>query len=256
MSELKPSFELRASGDARCDIEPLHAGALRVVIADDQELVRSGFAAILNASDDIEVVGEAENGLEALARVRELEPDVVVMDIRMPVLDGLAATEKLRELAPDVRVLILTTFDLDEYVYRALKIGAAGFLLKDAEPGALADALRTIAADEALLDPAVTKRLIERFNEGQISEVEPGVGVSGEMSEYLKLLLDSLTPREHEILLLVARGLSNEEIASELYISVATAKTHVNRVMAKCNVHDRAALVVLAYESGLVRAGS
>lgn len=227
---------------------------IRVLVVDDQELVRSGFRTILGIQSDIAVVGEAANGIEAVDVARLSCPDVVLMDIRMPLLDGLGATEKLREVCPQARVLILTTFDLDEYVYRALKLGAAGFLLKDTDPDQLVEAVRVVARNDALLSPAVTRRLIERFSAGQLRE-------AGEVNDAARMgdghrLLDSLTSREREVWMLAARGLSNEEIATELYISVATAKTHVNRIMAKFDVHDRVALVVLAYENGIAPGGA
>jgi len=223
---------------------------IRVLIVDDQELVRAGFKVILNAQSDIAVMGEAADGVEAVDLAGILCPDVVLMDIRMPLMDGLEATEKLRLVCPQTRVLILTTFDLDEYVYRALRLGAAGFLLKDAEPRLLIDAVRTVVRDEALLSPAVTRRLIERFAAGQLGETG---GPGGDESRTVGAVpvMDALTPRELEVWRLVAQGLSNEEIAGELFISAATVKTHVNRIMAKLDVHDRAAVVVLAYEYGI-----
>jgi DNA-binding NarL/FixJ family response regulator len=224
---------------------------IRVFIVDDQELVRSGFRVILNAQADIAVMGEAANGIEAVNLVRELCPDVVLMDIRMPLVDGLEATEKLRTLCPESRVLILTTFDLDEYVYRALRAGAAGFLLKDADPQSLVSAVRVVAHDEALLSPAITRRLIERFSAGELTEQ----GSKEPVSAQARWLRAALTPREFEIWMLVARGLDNTALARRLYISKATAKTHVNRIMTKFDVHDRAQLVVLAYENGFIREG-
>jgi DNA-binding NarL/FixJ family response regulator len=215
---------------------------IRVLIADDQALVRGGFRLILEAQKDIQVVGEAANGHEAVEQARALEPDVVLMDIRMPELDGLEATRRLLSDGAAVRVLILTTFDLDEYVYDAMKAGASGFLLKDVRPEQLADAVRVVAAGEALLAPAITRRLIEQF----VSRPAPGSGVPPELSE--------LTERELEILKLIARGLSNHEIASALFISEATVKTHVTHVLAKLNLRDRVQAVVLAHESGLFQA--
>ncbi|MDR1412407.1 MAG: response regulator transcription factor [Actinomycetes bacterium] len=230
---------------------------IRVFVADDQELVRSGFRVILNAQPDIAVMGEAANGVEAINAVRELCPDVVLMDIRMPLVDGLEATEKIRTLCPQTHVLILTTFDLDEYVYRALRIGASGFLLKDADSAELIRAVRTVAADEALLSSSVTRRLIERFAAGEMAAVAgAGSGANGDegtLSDRARWLRDALTPREAEIWLLVAGGLSNEDIARKLFISRFTAKTHVNRIMSKLDAHDRAQLVVLAYENGFMR---
>jgi DNA-binding NarL/FixJ family response regulator len=217
---------------------------IRVLLADDQALVRAGFRSLLDAEADIEVAGEAANGQEALRLARELRPDVILMDIRMPVLDGLAAT---REFAADerltgIRVIILTTFDLDEYVFEALRIGASGFLVKDIEPADLVRGIRSVAAGEALLSPGVTRRLIEEFvARSPRSSVPADLGV--------------LTEREREVMTLVAAGLSNDEIAERLVVSPATAKTHVSRSMLKLGARDRAQLVVMAYESGLVAPG-
>jgi len=217
---------------------------IRVLLADDQVLVRAGFRALLDAEDGIEVVGEAGEGEEAVRLARGLAPDVVLMDIRMPGTDGLDAT---RQIAADerlggVRVVILTTFDLDEYVFEALRIGASGFLVKDTEPVELVQAVRAVARGDALLSPGVTRRLVAEF---ATRAKEPGPA-----SE-----LDRLTDREREVVALVAEGLSNEEIAERLIVSPATAKTHVSRAMVKLGARDRAQLVVLAYESGLVRPG-
>jgi DNA-binding NarL/FixJ family response regulator len=217
---------------------------IEVLLADDQALVRGGFRALLDAEDDIAVVGEAGNGREAVKLTREKKPDVVLMDIRMPELDGLAAT---REVAADsglsdVRIVILTTFELDEYVFEALRSGASGFLVKDTEPVDLLAAVRLVASGEALLSPSVTRRVIEEFA-SRAKEPPP----SGP--------LDELTEREREVMALVAGGLSNEEIAERLVVSPATAKTHVSRAMVKLAARDRAQLVVLAYEHGLVRPG-
>ena len=216
---------------------------IRVLIADDQALVRGGFRMILDAQKDIEVVGEASDGQEALTQARELEPDVVLMDIRMPELDGLEATRQLLSGDGAARVLMLTTFDLDEYVYEAMKAGASGFLLKDVRPEQLAEAVRVVAAGESLLAPAITQRLIAEF----VRRPPPGSGQPVELSE--------LTERELEVLKLIARGLSNGEIASALFVSEATVKTHVTHVLAKLKLRDRVQAVVLAYESGLVQAG-
>ncbi len=215
-----------------------------VLLADDQALVRGGFRALLDAEDDIAVVGEAGNGREAVALTREMKPDVVLMDIRMPDLDGLAAT---REVAADtrlagVRIVILTTFELDEYVFEALRSGASGFLVKDTEPVDLLAAVRLVASGEGLLSPSVTRRVIEEF--ASRAKEPPPAGP-----------LDELTEREREVMALVAGGLSNEEIAKQLVVSPATAKTHVSRAMVKLAARDRAQLVVLAYEHGLVRPG-
>jgi DNA-binding NarL/FixJ family response regulator len=215
---------------------------VRVVLADDQALVRAGFRVLLDTEDGFEVVGEAADGAAAVAAARATRPDVVVMDIRMPGVDGLAATREITS-DPDldgVRVLVLTTFDLDEYVFEALRSGAAGFLLKDTEPVELLRALTVVAAGEALLAPTVTKRLISEF----VSRPEhrrPSPNALGELTE-----------REREVLALVAGGMSNDEIAAHLVISPATARTHVSRIITKLHARDRAQLVVLAYESGLV----
>ena len=217
---------------------------IRVLIADDQALLRGGFRMILESQKDIEVVGEAADGQEALERARSLEPDVVLMDIRMPELDGLEATRRLVGTDGAPRVLILTTFDLDEYVYEAMKAGASGFLLKEVRPEQLADAVRVVAAGETLVAPAIMRRLVEEF----VRRRPPGSGTPEEVSE--------LTGRELEVLKLIARGLSNGEIASELFLSEATIKTHITHVLAKLGLRDRVQAVVLAYESGLVLPGS
>jgi DNA-binding NarL/FixJ family response regulator len=218
--------------------------SIRVLLADDQTLVRSGFRELLDRTEGIEVIGEASNGAEAIERARADRPDVVLMDIRMPVLDGLEATRAIaadRELA-DLRVIMLTTFDLDEYVFDALQAGASGFLLKDVEPSELRNAVRVVARGEALLSPSVTRRLISEF----VSRPSH--------ARQLPADLDELTEREGEVLALVAAGLTNHQIAERLVISPATAKTHVSRILLKLAARDRAQLVVIAYESGLVRA--
>jgi DNA-binding NarL/FixJ family response regulator len=217
---------------------------IEVLLADDQALVRGGFRALLDAEDDIAVVGEAGDGREAVALARQKKPDVVLMDIRMPELDGLEATREVAADARlgDVRIVILTTFELDEYVFEALRSGASGFLVKDTEPVDLLAAVRLVASGEALLSPSVTRRVIEEFA-SRAKEPPP----SGP--------LDELTEREREVMALVAGGLSNEEIAERLVVSPATAKTHVSRAMVKLAARDRAQLVVLAYEHGLVRPG-
>jgi DNA-binding NarL/FixJ family response regulator len=218
---------------------------IRVGVADDQALVRGGFAVLLRSADDIEVVGEAANGVEAIDLVKRERPDVILMDIRMPEMDGLEATRRIAQadhLA--TRVLILTTFDLDEYVFSALHAGASGFLLKDTLPEDLLNAVRVVAEGEALLAPRITRRLIEQFVQQPVKAdalATPG--------------LDSLTEREREVLLAVAEGLTNAEIGERLFMSHATAKTHVSRLLTKLDARDRAQLVVIAYESGLVIPG-
>ena len=215
-----------------------------VLIADDQALVRGGFHSILAGQADIEVIGEAEDGNRAVELVERLHPDVVLMDIRMPGIDGIEATRRIAARGLPTRVLILTTFDVDDYVYEAMKAGASGFLLKTAPPRQLADAVRTIAAGDALLAPSVTRRLVEQF----VRRPPPGVRVPPRLEE--------LTEREREVLKLLARALSNAEIAAELVVSEATVKSHVNRILTKLNLRDRAQAIVLAYEIGLVEPGS
>jgi DNA-binding NarL/FixJ family response regulator len=219
---------------------------IRVLVADDQTLVRAGFRVLVDSAPDLEVVGEAGDGVEAVELARQQLPDVVLMDIRMPRMDGLEASRRIVALdrAEGVRVLVLTTFDLDEYVYEALRAGASGFLLKDTPPTDLLAAIRVVAAGDALLAPSITRRLIAEFaRRPEPSAVTPAA-------------LATLTDREREVLALVARGLSNAEIAELLYVSAATAKTHVSRVLAKLQARDRAQLVMLAYETGLVTPGS
>jgi DNA-binding NarL/FixJ family response regulator len=217
---------------------------IRLLIADDQELVRAGFAAILGAEADMEVVGEAGDGEAAVARARKLRPDVVLMDVRMPAMDGLEATRRLLDDPSPPRVLVLTTFDLDEYVYEAMKAGASGFLLKDVPRDQLVTGVRTVARGESLLAPRITRRLIERF----IAQAP------AELSKPRQL--EALSERELEVLRLVAEGLSNEEIGGRLFVSRATVKTHVANVLMKLGVRDRIQAVVFAYESGLVQPGS
>ncbi|HEX2587799.1 MAG TPA: response regulator transcription factor [Gaiellales bacterium] len=217
--------------------------AARVLIADDQEMVRAGFRMLLESQPGIDVVGEAGDGEEAVALTRRLRPDVVLMDVRMPVLDGIAATERLgADLSVHARVLVLTTFDLDEYVYGALRAGASGFLLKDAPPEQLIAGIHTVAAGEALLAPSITQRVIQAFV-SMPSRPEPSADLAG------------LTAREREVLGLLARGLSNAEIASRLVITETTTKTHVARVLAKLGLRDRVHAVIYAYEAGLVVPG-
>ena len=216
---------------------------IRVLIADDQALVRDGFGMILDAQEDIEVVGEAEDGGRAVDLARELRPDVVLMDIRMPGVDGIEATRRLVAGGDAPRVLMLTTFDGDEYVYEAMKAGASGFLLKDVRRDELVGAVRVVAAGDAMLAPALTRRLIEYF----VRRPRPGAAPGGPIAD--------LTEREREVLRLMARGLSNAEIAAELVVSEATVKTHVARILAKLGLRDRIQAVVLAYESGFVQPG-
>jgi DNA-binding NarL/FixJ family response regulator len=217
---------------------------IRVVLADDQALVRAGFRSLLDAQEDVEVVGEAGDGDEAVRLAQELTPDVVLMDIRMPGVDGLAATRRIAsdERLAGVRIVILTTFGLDDYVFEAIRSGASGFLVKDTEPAELIQAVRVVAAGDALLSPSVTRQLLMEFA-ARAKEPHPAAR------------LEELTDREREIVGLVAEGLSNQEIAERLYLSPATAKTHVSRAMTKLGARDRAQLVVMAYESGLVRPG-
>jgi DNA-binding NarL/FixJ family response regulator len=219
---------------------------IRVAVADDQALVRSGFCVLLRSEPDIEVVGEAANGAEAVALTQREKPDVILMDIRMPEMDGLEATRKItaNDATQATRVLILTTFDLDEYVFDAVRAGASGFLLKDTQPVELLTAVRVIADGEALLAPKITRRLIEEFARTPV----PGATTS--------TTLDSLTDREREVLIAIAKGMSNAEIAEQLFMSHATAKTHVSHLLTKLNARDRAQLVMLAYETGLATRGS
>jgi DNA-binding NarL/FixJ family response regulator len=218
---------------------------IRVLLADDQALIRAGFRALVDSAPDLQVVGEAIDGREALALARSTRADVVLMDIRMPTLDGLAATRAIcaDENLAGVRVLILTTFEVDEYVFEALRAGASGFLGKGVEPADLIAAIRTVASGEALLSPAATKGLVAQF-----LTTQPSPGRDDDAAS-----LALLTPREREVLILVATGLSNDDIADGLVVSTSTVKTHVNRAMMKLNVRDRAQLVVFAYQNGLVR---
>jgi DNA-binding NarL/FixJ family response regulator len=216
---------------------------IRLVVADDQELVRDGFCSILGREPDMEVVGQAGDGVEAIAATARTRPDVVLLDVRMPVMDGLQAGRRILTAPGTTRVLMLTTFDADEYVYEAMRFGASGFLLKDVRSGELTEAVRTVAAGQALLSPAITRRLIERFVRAGPPATPPPPAVA------------QLTPRERDVLLLIAQGLSNTEIAGQLYLSQATIKTHVNRLLAKLALRDRVQAVVLAYETGLITPG-
>ncbi|MFI1096662.1 response regulator [Streptomyces sp. NPDC020917] len=222
----------------------------RVVIADDQELVRTGFRMILTARG-VDVVGEAADGAEAVALVRELRPDVVLLDIRMPVMDGLEAARRILALPGACRVIMLTTFDLDAYVYAALSAGASGFLLKDVTPRHLAAAVRLVSTGDALLAPSITRRLVERFAAAEPAAATAGVAAAPPVHRDLA----ALTPREREVLTLMGRGLSNTELAERLTLSASTVKTHVARIFAKLSLRDRAQAVVLAYETGLVAPG-
>jgi DNA-binding NarL/FixJ family response regulator len=217
---------------------------IRVLLADDQQLVRAGFRALLDAQSDVTVVAEADDGVQAVARARELVPDVVLMDIRMPELDGLAATRRICSdpALAAVKVVVLTTFELDEYVFEGLRAGAAGFLVKDTDAAELIRAVRVVAAGESLLSPTVTRRLIAEF----ASRTRAALSLDG---------LDELTPREREVVALIASGLSNEEISRQIYVSPSTVKTHAARAMTKLRARDRAQLVVFAYQAGLVRPG-
>jgi DNA-binding NarL/FixJ family response regulator len=222
--------------------------SVSVLLADDQPLLRRGFRMIIEAEDDLTVIGEAGDGLAAVTAVGRRPPDVVLMDIRMPGTDGIEATRRIVGANPDVRVLVLTTFDLDEYAFGALRAGASGFLLKDVRPAELVTAIRTVAAGDAVVSPRVTRRLLEEF-----AQVMP---VPTEVREKRFPLLSSLTAREGEVLEAVARGLSNAEIAMALCVSETTVKSHVGRILAKLGLRDRVQVVVLAYEAGLVRPGA
>jgi DNA-binding NarL/FixJ family response regulator len=219
--------------------------SIRVLLADDQALVRSGFRMILEARPEIEVVGEAEDGVEAMEATRRLLPDVILMDIRMPNVDGVEATRRLVARGTESRILILTTFDLDEYVYEAIRAGASGFLLKDVRPQELVDAIHVVAKGDALLAPSITRRLLDRF--AQQAPEDPAKPPPQ---------LESLTERELEVLKLVAKGWSNAELAEKLFLSETTVKTHVSSVLRKLGLRDRVQAVVLAYEAGLVRPGT
>lgn len=215
---------------------------IRVMLVDDQDMVRKGFGMILSVEEDLTVVGEADNGVDGVREARRLEPDVILMDVQMPELDGLEAARQILDHLPETKILMLTTFERDEYIFRALRIGASGFLLKNAPPEDLVDAIRVVAAGDALLAPSVTQRVIEQFVNQPVA-VEPPV------------VLDELTERELDVLRLVARGLTNAEVAAELIIGEATVKTHVSNVLAKLGLRDRVQAVVFAYDNGIATAG-
>ena len=220
------------------------SGPISVVLADDQALMRMGFRMVLEAEDDINVVGEASDGTAALAQAKALHPDVILMDVRMPGMNGIEATELIARECPGTRVLILTTFDLDEYAFAGLRAGASGFLLKDTRPTELAEAIRTVASGEAVVSPRITQRMLEMF--------ASSLPNSGKPAQPSDPRIDSLTPREKEILVLISQGMSNAEIADRLVVSATTVKTHVGNVLAKLDVRDRVQAVGVAYETGLM----
>ena len=220
------------------------SGTISVVLADDQALMRMGFRMVLEAEEDIAVVGEASDGTSALAQAKALHPDVILMDVRMPGMNGIEATERIARECPGTRVLILTTFDLDEYAFAGLRAGASGFLLKDTRPTELAEAIRTVASGEAVVSPRITQRMLEMF--------ASSLPNSGHPVQASDPRIDSLTPREKEILVLMSQGMSNAEIAEHLVVSATTVKTHVGNVLAKLDVRDRVQAVVVAYETGLM----
>ena len=237
-----------SSGDPLQPDEPERPGEVRgpvsVVLADDQALMRMGFRMVLEAEEDITVVGEASDGTSALAQAKALHPDVILMDVRMPGMNGIEATERIAQECPGTRVLILTTFDLDEYAFAGLRAGASGFLLKDTRPTELAEAIRTVASGEAVVSPRITQRMLEMF--------ASSLPNSGHPVQASDPRIDSLTPREKEILVLMSQGMSNAEIADRLVVSATTVKTHVGNVLAKLDVRDRVQAVVVAYETGLM----
>jgi DNA-binding NarL/FixJ family response regulator len=216
---------------------------VRVLLVDDDDLMRAGLRAVLSSDPSLEVVGEAVDGRDAVGRVGRLKPDVVIMDVRMPRLDGISATREILESAPDARVLMVTTFEEDEYIFGALSAGASGFLLKRTRPEELISAIHTVAAGEALLSPSVTRRVVDRM------------ATRGDLGAPDEARLEELTPRERDVLELLARGLSNREIAEELVVEESTVKTHVKRILMKLDVRDRVHAVILAYETGLIRPG-
>ena len=235
----------------RCGQSAGQAGVISVLLADDQPLLRRGFRTILEAEDGLTVAGEAGDGAEAVELARRLRPDVVLMDIRMPGTDGIEATRRIIAAQPEVRVLVLTTFDLDEYAFGALRAGASGFLLKDVRPHELVAAVRTVASGDAVVSPRVTRRLLEEY--AQQLPIADADADAGRADRYPQLA--SLTDREREVLAVVAQGLSNTEIAASLFVSETTVKSHVGRILAKLGLRDRVQIVVLAYESGLVAPG-
>jgi DNA-binding NarL/FixJ family response regulator len=225
-----------------------------VLLADDQELMRMAFRMVIESQSDLSVAGEAANGVQAVAAVLELRPDVVLMDVRMPEMDGVQATRRIVESGSDSRIIILTTFDLDEYVYAALRAGASGFLLKDTPPAELLSAIRAVAGGDAVVAPSITRRLLTAYAQ-RLPVHAPDAGPAERIAPEQRELLEQLTAREQEVLLLVARSLSNSEIAAQLVLSEATVKSHVGRVLAKLNLRDRVLIVVFAYESGLITPG-
>jgi DNA-binding NarL/FixJ family response regulator len=225
-----------------------------VLLADDQELMRMAFRMVIDSQSDLSVAGEAANGSLAVAAVLGLRPDVVLMDVRMPEMDGVEATRQIVESGSDSRIIILTTFDLDEYVYAALRAGASGFLLKDTPPAELLSAIRAVAGGDAVVAPSITRRLLSAYAK-RLPAHAPGAGPAERIAPEQRELFEQLTAREQEVLLLVARSLSNAEIAAQLVLSEATVKSHVGRVLAKLNLRDRVQIVVFAYESGLVTPG-
>ncbi len=224
--------------------------SVSVLLVDDQELMRMAFRMVIESQPDLTVAGEAANGLDAVAQVEALQPDVVLMDVRMPELDGVEATRRIVDCGSDARVIILTTFDLDEYVYAALRAGASGFLLKDAQPADLLSAIRAVASGDAVVAPSITRRLLDAY--AHRLALPASDDPVNRMAPAQRERLDQLTAREHEVLLLVARSLSNAEIAERLVLSEATVKSHVGRILAKLDLRDRVQIVVFAYESGLV----
>ncbi len=227
---------------------------IQVALIDDQELVRTGFRLILESEDDLEVIGEADDGQSGIELIRSRCPDVALMDVRMPVMDGVEATRRLAEASSETRIIIVTTFDLDEYVFSALQNGASGFLVKDAPADQLIAAVRVVASGEALLSPSITRRLIERFQNGGSRALAGTTADPGATADVAERFAE-LTERETEVLVELARGLSNAEIAEKLFVSETTVKTHVGRVLAKLAVRDRVQAVVMAYESGIVKPG-